>query len=266
MTNQIKALIKEIVPDFLLREARLRLRGRKHYCPVCRNKVYRFQGMSEQYFEQWLKYRYIHSLFNFETTNIVAYACPLCGASDRDRLYAVFLAGYLEGKETRFLEIAPAKPLARYIRSFPGVKYRSADLHMPEADDKVDITDMAIYPDESFDFILCSHILEHIEDDSQALRELYRVLSRKGKGILMSPVNLGLEADYEIKGPLTEPERWHHYGQGDHVRTYSKKGFMEKIRNVGFLIEEVTAANYGQQVFERCGILEGSVLYVVSKE
>ena len=266
MKNWAKAIVSRTVPEGLEREVRALFSAKKHYCPVCRKKVRRFQCLSEQYFEQWMKYRYLHSIFNFETLNVTGYSCPLCGASDRDRLYAIYLAGYLENKKIRFLEIAPAKPLARYIRSFPGVKYRSADLHMPEADDKVDITDMAIYPDESFDFILCSHILEHIEDDSQALRELYRVMSRKGKGILMSPVNLGLEADYEIKGPLTEPERWHHYGQGDHVRTYSKNGFMGKIRNVGFLIEEVTAANYSQQVFDRCGIHEGSVLYAVSKK
>jgi SAM-dependent methyltransferase len=266
MTHPIKILIKKAVPDFLLREARLRLKGKKYYCPVCQNKVYRFQAMSEQYLEQWLKYRYIHSLFNFETTNIAAYTCPLCGASDRDRLYALFLTGYLEGKEIRFLEIAPARPLGKYIRSFPGVKYRSADLYMPEADDKVDITDMAIYPDESFDFILCSHVLEHIQDDAKALREIHRVLSVQGRGILMSPVYLGIEKDYESNETMTEPERWHNYGQGDHLRTYSKQGFMEKIRNTGFQIEEITVERYGQQLFTRYGIYEGSVLYVVSKK
>jgi SAM-dependent methyltransferase len=266
MKSPTKALIKRVVPGSLLREARLRLKGKKHYCPVCRKKVYRFQGLSEQYFEQWMKYRYIHSIFNSETLNVTAYSCPGCGASDRDRLYAIYLAGYLEHKETRFLEIAPSKPLARYIRSFPGVRYRSADLLMPEADDAVDITNMSIYPDESFDFVLCSHVLEHIEDDAKALREIHRVLSPGGRGILMSPVYLGIDKDYELKGPMTEPERWHHYGQDDHVRIYSKPGFMGKMRSAGFQIEEITMEKYGRQLFDRCGIHEGSVLYVVSKK
>ena len=31
------------------------------------------------------------------------------------------------------------------------------------------------FKDNSFDFLLCNHVLEHIEDDQKAISEIYRV-------------------------------------------------------------------------------------------
>lgn len=243
------------------------LAGKKFYCPVCRKRIYRFRRLSDAYSEQWTKYHYKHNIFNSETFNFIAYSCPSCEASDRDRLCAIFLADYFKrSPEIKILEIAPSEPLSKFIRSFSNVKYRTADLYRKNVDDVIDVANMSAYPDESFDFILCSHVLEHIADDIKALRELYRVLSMNGKGIIMSPIQLDLEKDYELHRPLSNEERWHHYGQKDHLRTYSKNGFMEKIRSVGFDIEEITVKNYSKQLFVECGIQEGSVLYVVSKK
>ena len=64
---------------------------------------------------------------------------------------------------------------------------------MENVDDKVDITDMTIYPDNHFDFFICSHMLEHVFDDRKALRELYRILKWGGQGILVVPIVLSID-------------------------------------------------------------------------
>ena len=65
--------------------------------------------------------------------------------------------------------------------------YISADLESHLAVVKVDITNI-LYEDNSFDVILCSHVLEHVIDDQKAMRELFRVLKPGGWAILQVPI------------------------------------------------------------------------------
>lgn len=258
------AIVKKNIAR-LVKDIRKLLKRKTFFCPVCKRKVHSFNRLPDSYFEQLNNYQYIHNIFYLETLNMWTYSCPICGASDRDRLYALYLSQYLKDKSISFLDIAPFKNFSGFIKSFKDVKYRTADLYMKGVDDKMDITDMSLYADGSFDFVLCSHVLEHVEDDEKALHEIYRILSPGSRGILMVPIQLDLKDDYKIDIPLSEAERWHHYGQGDHIRTYSKSGFLRKIRNAGFLAEEITVANYSPELFKKCGISERSVLYVVTK-
>ena len=235
------------------------------YCPVCNKKIYKFNKLSDFYLDKYVKYRYKHNIFNAETFNLFAYSCPKCNAADKERFYALYLSEYLQNKSLSILDIAPSKSLSEFLKTFKNCKFRTADLYMPYVDDKVDITNMDIYKDESFDFIICSNVLEHIENDIQAMREIYRVLTKKGKAIMMVPISLDLENDYELKKTMTEAERWHHYGQNDHVRQYSKNGFISKLKSVGFTVEEITVKNYSKELFIKYGISEKSVLYIVAK-
>tara|TARA_Y100000031_G_scaffold153650_1_gene199400 strand:+ start:1001 stop:1471 length:471 start_codon:yes stop_codon:yes gene_type:complete len=43
------------------------------------------------------------------------------------------------------------------------------------------------FEDDKFDSVICSEVLEHIEDDQKAIQELYRVLKREGLLILTVP-------------------------------------------------------------------------------
>jgi rubredoxin len=61
------------------------------FCPVCRNNVLQFERLSDDHDEMAEKYGYIHSIHLAETLNRRAYGCPVCGASDRNRLYAMYI-------------------------------------------------------------------------------------------------------------------------------------------------------------------------------
>ena len=44
---------------------------------------------------------------------------------------------------------------------------------------EIDVTRIT-YDSNTFDVIVCSHVLEHVPDDDKAMRELYRVLKPNG--------------------------------------------------------------------------------------
>jgi len=97
----------------------------------------------------------------------------------------------------------------------------------------MDICDIN-YPDESFDLIFCSHVLEHVEDDRRALREFHRVLSSQGRLLLMVPV-MG-EVTIEDRSITDPAERERLFGQLDHVRAYGLD-FPRIVSSQGFNVQ-----------------------------
>ena len=269
---EYKKLLKKIVPRFLIS-----IKNRRHskpkaelYCPVCKTKSKSFLRSSDDYMKMWDKHQFIHSIFCFETYNYLIHHCPVCNSTDRNRLYALYLENkFLEykttGKKYNFLDIAPEEKLANLIKKNSFINYRSVDLYMPGVDDKADITNFNIYEDNRFDIILCSHVLEHIPNDTKAMSELYRVLKPGAFAIVMVPIVLTLSEDLENPEWTSEADRWKFYGQNDHVRMYSKSGFVRKLEQTGFKVNQFGIDYFGADIFKKYGIQERSVLYVVEK-
>ena len=237
-------------------------------CSVCSSRFPNFLPLPVKYFDVFHRLKVFYSLEDFETLNVGQYSCPVCQCSDRDRLYALYIARFLpmqEGRPLRILEIAPAPILSKLLRDLPNVQYRSADLYSELADDKVDITDMHLYPDEYFDFIVCSHVLEHVPDDAKAIAELHRVLAPGGRAILMVPILTTIHETDEDPDEKSVDERWARFGQDDHVRMYAKEDFLGRLRNGRFVVESFDSARFGEGVFRMHGITEASILYIGSK-
>jgi SAM-dependent methyltransferase len=239
------------------------------WCPVCEKKVRRFLPLSSHYRKNLIKYGGDADFSHYETLNWRNYSCPHCGASDRDRLYALYIKNKFISSsmtdEMSFVDFAPSAPLARLVRSITGICYRSADIAMKDVDDCVDLMDLHIYPDQFCDFFLCSHVLEHVPDDRRAMRELFRILKPGGEGILMVPIVLTAGAVDEDPDEMRESERWRRFGQDDHIRKYTKKGFLERLKESGFLVKELGVDFFGIHQFDQAAITPQSVLYVVSK-
>ena len=202
------------------------------------------------------------------------YSCPHCGASDRERLYALYLKNYLPSITSdqvfRFIDFAPTPPVSslikRLIAEHPQTfSYRTADLLAEGVDDRVDLMDLKIYSDNSVDFFICSHMLEHVADDRKALRELYRILKPGARGILVVPIPLTAADIDEDPSVTDEGERWRRFGQYDHVRLYSKQGFLSRVGEAGFIIHQLSREHFGERVFKTHAIIDQSVLYIVEK-
>jgi SAM-dependent methyltransferase len=102
-----------------------------------------------------------------------------------------------------------------------------------------------IFQDQSFDVIICSHVLEHIPDDKTAMMELYRVLVSEGVAYIQVPYRRDHETDEDpnITDPKEREKRW---GQFDHVRLYGKD-LKLRLESVGFLVKE---NDYAQKLDE----------------
>ncbi len=246
--------------------------GGSFFCPVCQRAVRRFRPLAPSFQSNWTKYGFDLPLSRMETINLEQYSCPLCDVSDRDRLFALYFStiasDLLRRKAPRFIEFAPIGSLTLRLRQLfgPVVEYRTADLLVPNADDRVDICDMrACYENESVDALLCSHILEHVSDDLKALRELYRILRPGGWAVLLAPIHHDLVSSREGGQNMTEAERWHWFGQDDHVRLHSKSDFENRIKDAGFHLETLGSNFFGLDQFKLCGISPHSVLYIGRK-
>ncbi|KPB74852.1 MULTISPECIES: methyltransferase domain-containing protein [Pseudomonas syringae group] len=237
-------------------------------CPVCSNRFANFYPMGRGHLEILHRLNVHYCIEDFETLNVAQYSCPECAASDRDRLYALYAMHLLDnppGQPLRILDIAPAVLLSRFLRSLPNARYRSADLFSPLADDVVDIMDMHMYADESFDFIVCSHVLEHVPDDRKAMSELFRVLAKGGSAILMVPILLTATTTEEDPEEFSVDERWARFGQDDHVRMYARHDFQSRLTQAGFSVDALGSQAFGEGVFRQHGITEQSVLYIGRK-
>jgi SAM-dependent methyltransferase len=238
------------------------------YCPVCERRVGAFDPLPAQYERDARKYGYAH-FGRGETINVAAYSCPHCRASDRERLYALFIdevvaaSGFERGR--KLIHFAPEGALSGRIRRLGAFDYRTADRSMPGTDDRIDLT-ATPYADRSVDAFICSHVLEHIPDDRAAMRELHRILVPGGWGIVMVPLMTHFEHSVEDPAATTEAERWRLFGQGDHVRLYAKADFLARLAEAGFSVRQLGVAHFGQHAFARCGITPHSVLYVVSRD
>lgn len=223
-----------------------------------------FNSIEESLGNTLESYGFPYKLKDFETLNYRQYDCKECGASDRDRLYKVFLDEHYQNSASKsIVDFAPAKALSKYL-SGEFAHYRSADLFMDDVDDKVDITDMKQYKDGTFDFFVCSHIMEHV-DDAAALSELLRILKPGGMGILMTPIIKVEGAFDEDLGVKDVSERWRRFAQDDHVRLYTQNEFTDRIKRAGFTINKYTWRQLGFFKLLSYGIDPKSVLYIVEK-
>jgi SAM-dependent methyltransferase len=196
--------------------------------------------------------------------------CPRCGALERTRIFWDYLnqKNILSGNK-KFFHVAPEQQFFERLTNHPNIEYIPVDKFTPgyvypKGTIDMDITDIEL-EDNSVDFILCSHVLEHIPDDHKAMSELYRILKPGGKGILQVPLDANRKTTYEDDS-ITEPkEREKHFGQYDHVRLYGLD-YKDRLEQAGFTVTlDDFAANASDHDKFRFGYGKGELLYVVSK-
>ena len=95
----------------------------------------------------------------------------------------------------------------------------SVDIEPEKAMQVEDITCLS-FDANKFDFIMCSHVLEHVMDDKKGMSEVYRVLKQEGMAILDVPIDFSLTSTYEDSSIVSPKDRTRAFLQKDHVRLY----------------------------------------------
>jgi len=165
--------------------------------------------------------------------------CPNCLSLERHRLLWLFLQNKTSFFQDpiRFLHIAPEQCFIHRFEHLNNLDYVTADLESPLAKVKMDIHNIP-FGEGSFDAAMCNHVLEHVEDDLKAMKEILRVLKPGGWAILQVPfMGKNLEKTYENPSVKTAAEREKVFGQKDHVRIYGQD-YPDRLRSAGFEVQE----------------------------
>lgn len=220
MYHFIKKCLKSVIPKKILFNIEPYLRilfsflkgGKNHLCEICNFKN-----------QNWIRTK---------SQNLL---CPRCGSLDRDRRLWKILNKSIIKDNITILDFSPSRVLYRKWKKIKTVSYKSTDFEGDFISDyKYDITSINENND-TFDLIICYHILEHIENDNKAMAELYRVLKPNGILIIQTPFKEG--ETYENETIKTPEDRLTHFGQEDHVRIYSVSNLKVRLENCNFIVE-----------------------------
>ena len=143
-------------------------------------------------------------------------------------------------------------------------EYITADLNSPIATVKADICNLP-FESNSFDAILCNHVLEHILDDTKAMQELFRVMKPGGMGVFQVPQDLRRNITFEDHTITNRKQRAKLFGQYDHVRVYGKDYF-KKLSDCGFRVEAVDyTSQLTSEEIEKYRLAKGEIIPVCYK-
>lgn len=222
--EKIKNIARKLVPKSVLigQEELLRkliflfYKGKRHECTVCNKKL--------------------RSFIQLEVGDKL---CPYCGSSSRQRRLWTLLQPRLNNNIS-VLDFSPPRCLYRKLLQLRQVAYTPTDFAGEFlASRSLDITHLDL-EDNSYDLIVCYHVLEHVEEDRLAMTEMFRVLKPSGSCIIQTPFKDGdIYEDASIKDPK---ERKKHFDQEDHVRIYSVDGLSQRLILAGFTVERMRFA------------------------
>ena len=211
-------------------------------------------------FRKFLPYGYEN-----QRSNVLS---PSTLSLERHRLLWLYLTRetdfFTTTKIQKVLHFAPEQAFYKIFRNQKNLDYTTTDLLSPIADIKADICDLP-FEDNTYDIIFCNHVLEHIPDDTKAMKELYRVLKKGGMAILQIPQDLNRAKTFSDTSITNQKERAAIFGQYDHVRIYGRDYF-NKLRSIGFtVVEEDYTSKLNPKLVEKFCLAQGEIIPVCFK-
>jgi SAM-dependent methyltransferase len=233
--------VSRVVDAVRLRATVARHRGDAVHCPLCEHSYDAFKN-------DW---------------NRAGALCWRCGSHERHRAQWLLLERRPELLRAAgsLLHFSPEWCLRRRLAATLGLRYVTTDLDPEqEVDLRLDVTAIEL-PDDAFDAVLCSHVLEHVHDDAAAMRELRRITAPGGFCLVMVPLALDRERTYEDPSITAPADRERAFLQFDHVRLYAPD-IAERLRGAGFDVEVVDLhAELGAET-PRYGLLASDLLFL----
>ena len=264
---------KKLIPFWLGKRLRggwqkylsFKYRGTDYYCPYCKNSFSKMLPGGTDL--PVLKEKKI--VGGGYRDNLV---CPRCFSVDRDRMIYLYLTEKTDilTSPKKILHIAPEGSIRALLLSLPhieyhdGIKYHEGYYY----DRNVNILDVTQIPfeDNTFDVVICNHVLEHIVDDRKALSEIYRIMKPGAWAILQVPISLKLHDTFEDLSVTTPEEREKVFGQFDHVRIYGQD-YPNLLEKRGFSVKRYSPFDEThQEELKKYALNPDEILYIANKE
>lgn len=224
-------------------------KGDKVVCPVCEKKFSKFLSYGSNVAHR---------------ENVL---CPYDLTLERHRLMWLYLknhSNFFSQKNLKVLHIAPEQCYHKKFKAQNNLVYLTGDLVSPIADMHFDLHDIPLESDR-FDIVFCNHVMEHVDDAIQCMRELYRVMKPGGWAIMQVPQDFTRNSTYEDASITSPEDREKHFWQKDHVRLFGKD-YPDWLKKAGFSVEEFDKdAHYSKQNQEKYRLDTKEVLYILSK-
>lgn len=257
MKNVYKFLLNKLPRPLLIRlsypfklVAPLLFKGNNVECPVC-----------ERSFSKFLSY-------GSDVAHRENVLCPYDLTLERHRLMWLYLrdsSNFFTAEKLSVLHIAPEQCFHKRFKEQKNLNYLTGDLVSPIADLHFDLHAIPL-EDNRFDVIFCNHVMEHVDDALQCMRELHRVMKPGGWGIMQVPQDFTRDVTYEDKTIISPEEREKHYWQKDHVRLFGKD-YPDWLKKAGFEVTEFKKeSKYDDKLIERYRLQKEEILYIVHKK
>lgn len=237
-------------------------------CYICGKSFFKYLPV---YYDLWFQKQIQDYGINFNfsdmTYNKKEYRCPFCGAIDRTRFIMTYIhKKYRSKKNVTLLYFAPECSGTEYLRKkMKNIKVDTNDLYAGMVDYQLDIQNLEGIKDAAYDVVICSHVLEHVEDDKVALKELYRVLKKGGEALILVPLDLR-RILFDEKTGLSEYENWKRFGQKDHVRRYTENIIIKRIEDAGFSCRKFTRNDIDSILVNENAFIHNLRIYIAKKE
>lgn len=165
----------------------------------------------------------------------------------------------------KVLHVAPEYCFLIPFRKLKNIDYVTADLISPWADVKLDVQAMP-FTDNTFDIVICNHVLEHVDNDLKAMAEIHRVLKPGGFAILQVPMDLTMEQTLEKPEYNTPELREKYFQQRDHLRLYGRD-YPIRLASAGFdVFEDDFVKQLPSHDVEYYALPKDEILYIARKK
>jgi hypothetical protein len=185
MIFNIKSSVKQILPASFIQRIKpffhlIRYKitahfhkGKKYICPFCNYQAKDLEPLGLDF--PVLKEKQIIGAGKRDS------GCYRCGSQDRERLIYLYLKDYLKifekADKIKILHFSPEKELCKVLRDSNFQLYLCGDLYTKGYSYPSYVIDMNVlniaYEDNMFDLIICNHVLEHIPNDLDAMKEIF---------------------------------------------------------------------------------------------
>jgi SAM-dependent methyltransferase len=218
-------------------------------CPVCERKFSKFLSYGSKVAHR---------------ENVL---CPYDLTLERHRLMWLYLkneSDFFTANKLEVLHIAPEQCFHGKFKAQKNLNYLTGDLESPIADLHFDLHHIPL-EDNRFDVVFCNHVMEHVDDPIQCMKELFRVMKPGGWAIMQVPQDMSREITYEDPTIITPEDREKHFWQKDHVRLFGRD-YPQWLEKAGFEVEfyDVTKKSDSETI-ERYRLIKDELLYIAKK-
>ena len=229
--------------------APLLYRGNKVECPVCEKKFSKFLSYGSNVAHR---------------ENVL---CPYDLTLERHRLMWLYLkneSNFFTAGNLDVLHIAPEQCFYGKFKVQENLNYLTGDLVSPLADIHFDLHQIPL-EDNRFDVVFCNHVMEHVDDPIQCMKELFRVMKPGGWAIMQVPQDMSRETTYEDPSIIDPAEREKHFWQKDHVRLFGRD-YPHWVQKAGFAVDIYDPKkHFNDEVISRYRLIKEELLYIARK-